>query len=108
MSQSAALRALDADIAAAFLDAGMADTATYTPPGGGIALPCTVMIDVAVQYYGEGHGQVVGTRDLVTLFLADVPNPLRGGTVVADGKVYKLDDEDARDQSMSRWVVIDG
>lgn len=105
--QSATLRALDAAILEGMVGIGFADTATYAAPGGGAAVPCTVMVDEAVQVFGDA-GEVVGTRTLVTLFQAEVANPLRGGTVVADGSTYKLDEEDARDQSMTRWVVVHG
>lgn len=105
MSQTQTLRELDAMLVAAFARAGYADAATYTPPGGGVVLPCTVLVDTEAQFYGDGPGEVAGYRTLVSIFLAHVPLPARGGTVVADGKSYRLDALDLRDESRERWVV---
>ena len=45
---------------------------------------------------------------VVTLFLAEVGNPARSGTLLIDGETYRLDQLELLDESMSRWVVIDG
>ena len=110
MNQTAFLQELDAGIVGAFADAGMADAATYTPPGGGTAVACSVLVDRNVQFFGDDGAEIVGTRDLVSLFLSEVAAPARGGTVTltATSEVLKLDQPDARDESMSRWVVIHG
>lgn len=108
MSQTDFLRELDSDIVAGLKGVGMADAAIYTPPGGGAGVPCNVLVDRAVAFYGEDGISVAGFRNLVTLFLDDVAQPARGATVEVDGELFKLDQVDARDESMSRWVVIDG
>lgn len=107
MSQTTTLRALDAAIAGAMLGAGLADDALYTPPGGGAGIPCTVLVDRALQVYGD-QGEVVGHRIAITLFLATVPSPARGGTVAIGAEVFRLDEPEARDESMSQWVVVRG
>lgn len=108
MSQIDALRALDASLINAFAGAGLADAATYTPPAGGKAVDCTVLVDDEAQFFGEGSSEVAGHRTLIGLLLAEVPNPERGGIVVADGQTYVLNVLETRDQSLQRWVVTRG
>ncbi len=107
MSQLETLRAMDADIVGALRDAGMADIATYTPPGGGAAVAgVDALVDRAVAFYGTDGATVAGYRNVVTLFKDQVADPQRGGTVTIDSEVFTLDDLDAHDESMSRWVVL--
>lgn len=109
MSQTAALRALDAEIVSAFADIGFADAASYLAPAAGPALPCTVLVDRAAQFFDEQRG-VAGTRVLVTLLLAEVPAPERKGVVMLTdtGESFRLDQLESRDESQQRWVVVDG
>jgi hypothetical protein len=107
VSQIDAMRDLDAAIVGALAHAGFADAAAYTPPGGGTAVPCTVLVDRAAQFFGPA-GEVVGTRIAVTLFLADVANPQQGGTVTVGDEAFELDELDEQDESKSRWVVVRG
>ena len=93
---------------ASFVAAGLGDAATYVPPGGGAGMPCSVLVDRAAQFFGE-MGEVAGHRITVTLFLSEVSAPARGGVVtLEDGEAFKLHQLDVRDESMSRWVVVDG
>lgn len=109
MSQLETLRAMDADIVGALRDAGMADIAAYTPPGGGAAVAgVDALVDRAVAFFGTDGVTVAGYRNVVTLFKDQVADPQRGGTVAIDSEVFTLDELDAHDESMSRWVVIDG
>ena len=105
MSQTAALRALDATIMTAMRGAGMADEAVYTAPVG-LPVACHVYVDRVAQFFGGDSAEVAGYRTTVTLFRAQVPRPIRGATVLADGQAYTLDALDEQDQSMSRWVVL--
>jgi len=107
MGQVDTLRDLDASIVGAFVGAGLADAATYTPAGGGTALPCQVLVDRAAQFFGE-VGEVAGRRIVVSLFLAEVPSPSRGGVVTVGTEQFRLSELDLLDDSMSRWVVVDG
>lgn len=104
MSQTSALRALDASLAAALRGAGLADAATYTASGG-LPLACTVLVDDEAQFFGDGRSEVAGHRTLIGLLLAEVPAPERGAVVVADGQTYILGELETRDQSLERWVV---
>lgn len=107
MSQASALRALDAEILASLGTAGFADAATYTPPGFGTPVPCTVLVDRAAQFFGEA-GEVAGTRIAISLFLAEVANPQQDATITIGSEVFRLDELDVRDESMARWVVVNG
>ena len=105
MSQIAALQALDAEIIGAFVDAGLADAAVYTPPGGGAGIACEVMVDRGQVVYGADGDEVAGLRTLVTFQLAQL-TPERGGVVVVDGSTLTLDSEDDNDKAMARWVAV--
>lgn len=105
MSQTLALRALDADIMAGMQGAGFADAALYsTLVGPPVAVE--VYVDRAAQFFGPDGMEVAGFRTTVTLFRAQVPRPVRGSTVVVDGETLTLDQIDLQDESMSRWVVL--
>jgi hypothetical protein len=105
MSQRAALQALDADLMAAFKDAGLADAGTYTPPGGGAAVAVDVMVDRGVEIFGDEGNGIPAPAVTVTLLLAQV-SPAKGGTVIADGDTFILCDELQRDESRVRWTVL--
>lgn len=108
MSQRETIRDLDASLIAAFKDAGLADDAVYTPPGGGAPIACEVLVDEGIAEFGEDLATVVGRRTLVSLMLRQVPNPVREATVLVDGVTYVLDTPESRDQSIDRWVVSRG
>jgi hypothetical protein len=105
MSQAATLRAFDAAAAAAFGEAGMADAGTYTPPGGGTPVDCTVLVDREQQDFADGIEPVSGQRVAVTLFLAEVEDPEQDGLVVVGSESWVLYREIARDESRAQWVV---
>lgn len=98
MGQQSTVRALDAEIMACMLAAGLADQATY----GGTS--CRVYVDRAAQFFG-GDGEVVGTRMTVGFLLAEV-TPARGGTVVIDSVSYTLTEKVSQDESLATWVVV--
>lgn len=106
MTQRAFLQELDAQIMGAFVDAGMADSGTYTPPGGGAGGACDVLIDRDVKLYGDDQAQVATSHLVVTLFLATVAAPERGGTITVGSETFKLDAKLDEDESQSRWVVL--
>lgn len=109
MSQRALLEAMDQAAFAAFHHAGMADAATYTPPGGGTAVACTVLVDREAQDFGEGDAPVSGQRVAVALQLAEVSSPAKGGLVVIGTGIsaerWVLYREIKRDESRAYWVV---
>lgn len=107
MSQRQFLQDMDAEIAMAMLDCGMADQAAWTSVAGGSAVPCLVMLDHAEQFFSD-VGPVAGRRVVLTLFLAEITAPARGDRVVVDGQTWLLDDFVEGDESKSSWVVTRG
>lgn len=107
MSQRRAMQALDTDIATALLDAGMADAAQYHAPGA-VPVPCTVLVDREAQFY-EDSTDIVGRRVVITLYLSEIPAPVRHARVLlADGEAFRLDARIAGDESLQKWVVTHG
>lgn len=108
MSQQATLRALDADIHAGLVAAGLADTGTYTPPSppGGAAFTVRLLRDdIQVDTFGENRA-VASTRTEVMLYKADFTTPAaRGGSLVVDGATLILDALVEEDQSITRWIT---
>jgi len=108
MSQRVFLRDFDATAFEAFLGAGLADEALYTPPGANAAVACQVLVDRDVRDYGN-DAAAVGTSYTVVTFRRSQVDPQRGARVVVDptgaANAFTLDAEVKRDESMSRWVV---
>lgn len=107
MSQQSTLRDIDATIMSAMKTAGFADTATYTAPSGGAALPCNVYVDRNAQFFGE-QGDVVGSRITITLLLTEIPTQLRRASIVVGSETFKLDEIVELDESKIVWVVVNG
>lgn len=105
MSQLSTLRDLDAIFAQQMLEAGAADSAQYTGPGGGAATACTVFVDRAAQFLGD-NGEILGNKILITIFLGEVAAPARRGTVAVGTETFALERCEARDESMERWLVV--
>ena len=105
MSQTAALRALDADIMGAMADAGFADVGTYTAPSGS-PVPCTVYIDRNAGFLEQDGAAIAGNRIVIGILRADVDRPVRGGVITVDAETFELEDMVQRDESMQRWVVL--
>lgn len=98
MTQQSTLRALDADLMAAFSAAGLADAAVYTQVGGS-PLSCTVYVDRGVTYQGF-DGTVRNDAVSITAFLDEIASvPLRGALFVVGGTTYKVDSVTIKDES---------
>jgi hypothetical protein len=107
MSQSAFLRALAADMTAQFLDAGMADSATYQAPDSATLVPCTVLFDSPEMTQIGNDGPNTGMLNEITLLYAEVPDPRRGGRVIIDGIAWRLDQLQHENEAVqTRWAVI--
>lgn len=108
MSQESFLRDLDARITGALADAGLADLATYTPPG---ELPapiedCHVTIDYNAEVVGDDAGAVVGTRTVARLLASEIASPARGGTLTIGDRTWRLERPLSREPGVSSlWVV---
>jgi hypothetical protein len=98
----------DADMHDAFLDAGLADLATYTAPAGE-PVERRVIVDTGVQVAGE-YGQVIGSQTVIAFLLADGP-VVADATVVVGARTYTTDriaPDDGDDGSLQRWSVRNG
>ena len=107
MSQQTTLRSIDSEIVSTMITAGLGDLASYTPAGGGASIDgISVLKDQVYAEFGDDAGAVGGTRTVITFYLSEVPTPTRGSSIQIGSKVFKLDQLDAQDDSMSRWVVV--
>ena len=98
---------MDAVIHSAMTAAGVAGSGQYQL-GTGADLPCRCYFDESQQEFGEDLAPVAGAKRLLSIFLADVPNPQRLATVTLDGDVWTLKKQVAIDQSLAQWVVTNG
>ena len=107
MSQESTLREFDSLIVSSMISAGLGDIGSYVPFGGGSTRDgISVLVDKVYAEFGNDAGAVGGVKTVLTLYLAEVPVPLRRSTVQIGAKLYTLDQLDAQDESMSRWVVV--
>lgn len=107
MNQKAFMQAFDAVAFGAFRAAGVADAAHYLAPGTDAEVPCTVMLDEAVeQFTAEDVAPIATTIDRITLQLAEVA-PRTGGVVRIDGtgRRLKLVQKIRADESTAVWEV---
>jgi len=107
VSQRDELAALDADIHAAFLDAGLADVGEYWPPGALLdapGMPVRVYVDRDIQTMGEVR-QVRAGRIEVGYVLAPGLVPEQGGLLLVDGERFENANPISDDGSVSLWLV---
>lgn len=108
MSQRAFLAALDSDLHAAFADAGMADTGTYTTPDASVTEACSVFVDRDTQTLGDVQQFKTGRVEVAYVLGSMVETPRKNGQLVVDGDIYVNDSELSNDGSLSRWLVRRG
>ena len=110
MTQLDTLKQMDADLHAAFADAGLCDVGDYTPivdgVAGGVLAGVRVYVERDVQQIGE-FGQIIAPRTQIAYLLADV-TPTKGGRIVVDGQAWINTDNVGDDGSLSRWIVRRG
>lgn len=107
MSQRAALAEMDADLHAAFADAGLADRGLYWPPSPApdtLPVEVDVYVDRDIQTLGDVR-QAVSNRVEVAYVLSPLFKPVQGGVLVVDGDRYENAAAISDDGSISRWVV---
>lgn len=104
MSQRDFLQGFDAMAFGAFFDAGIADAATYTPPGGGAGVACQVLVDRGVRDFGTDEAPVSTFRVLVTFQLSQV-SPKEEGAVEIGAETFTLVQRLREDESISQWGV---
>ncbi|RRU09653.1 hypothetical protein EGJ03_09450 [Stenotrophomonas maltophilia] len=100
------MQAFDAVAFGAFRAAGVADAAHYLAPGADAEVPCTVMLDEAVEQFTADVAPIATTIDRITLQLAEVA-PRTGGVVRIDGtgRRLKLVQKIRADESTAVWEV---
>jgi hypothetical protein len=87
------------------VDAGMADIGTYTAPTiGAVPVSCRVVINRGQAPFG-GFGTVMGDKTSLRILLQEIPAPLRGAVVAADGGSFTLVKELTNDGALSTWEV---
>jgi len=96
------LAAFDAMAAPLFAVAGLADSATYTPPGGDPA-PCTVYVERMVSTAPDNFSGAL--RDQVTIMLAEVAAPESGGVVTIGAETLTLFELASSDESRQTWWI---
>lgn len=106
MTQSTALRALDAELMAAFTAAGLADAAIYTQNGGS-PVACTVYVDRGVALSGF-DSQVRTDAVTITAHRDEIGEalPKRGAIFVVDSVDYKVDQVINADESRVVCLVV--
>jgi hypothetical protein len=106
MSQTAALRTLDARLMRAFSARGFADTVTYTPPVGAPVAGIKVYVDRAAAFLDQDGVAIAGNRIVIGILRADVNAPLRAGTLTIGAETFTLEELLQQDESLTRWVVL--
>lgn len=97
-----------AAIDAAYLAWGKA--ASYLPPGGGSAVPCTVLLDVRDSSARPEDGSPPAGQSWIEVRAKEVAAPLAGGTftITIGGKVYEISSRplptDADGYAWKMWV----
>lgn len=106
MSSRDFMRQFDAQVIGAFAGSGLADSATYTAPGGA-PVPVDVLVDRSIQQWGDEVMPVAAFDVAISLQLAQV-SPRAGGLVHVDGEVWKLEAKLSDDGSLQKWGVVRG
>lgn len=105
MTQLDTIKQMDADLHAAFADAGLADSGHYTAPGANFDSPVSIYIDRAAQVMGE-FGQIIGRRIEIGIVHGAIAPAAKGRIFVPDEPAhYELGEKITDDGSLSRWVV---
>lgn len=109
MSQIDFVRSTVSDFFDALIGSDLADAGSYTPPGGGVAVPVRVLVKRDTASFG-GFGQVQGQKFQLRMVDADVIGA-RGGIVTITSTTFgteqfklveNIDDTDA----LATWSVI--
>lgn len=108
MSQRDMLQEFDAGMALSFLDAGLADSATYTEPGGDPVPDITVLVDRQSEMFGDDEMPVAGSRTIIAIQLSDIPDPKVNAQLAIGSENFVLVKRVFLDESMSAWTVRHG
>ena len=81
----------------------MADIAEYTPPAGGLTIPCSVYVSRDIETVGDLRRFKQGNVE-VDYVIGSV-KPEAKGRLLVDGELYANASEISNDGSVSRWQV---
>lgn len=106
MSQRSTLRAIDAEMFAAFRAEGAADSAVHRTRDG-VETAITVLYDDApLETYTDGIVTAAGQRRELTILAGEVAAVVGDTvTITETGEAFTLQSEIDQDDSASRWVV---
>ena len=78
--------------------------ATYTPPGGGSAVACKVILDARDRELEFGRGSAVMQGQTLQVRRSELPAPAKGGTFMVDSATLTvLDDPRSDDPDRHIW-----
>lgn len=93
----------DVDVREDLIDAGLAESGTYTAPAGA-PVACTVIVDYDIAKLGD-IGAVNDRIAIVTLFKDQIERPVPRAVVVVGSMSYTLDSRSSEDDSRSVWIA---
>lgn len=109
MSQIDFVRSTVSDFFDALISSDLADAATYTPPGGGAASPCRVLIRRGLSPFGD-FGRVPGQHVQIRIVDADVVTDRNGivatTSVTLGAEQFKLVERMDDNDALSTWSAI--
>lgn len=73
------------------MHAALGRAATYTPPGGGSPVSCTVMVTAGGENAPGNLPVIASGRTVIAFLAAEVPNPKRDGTILVGATTYIVD-----------------
>lgn len=101
-----------ADLAGMFGEDEFAEPASYTPPGGGASLPCSVIVDRGQgrEDYRAGRSEIVTSERKLWAQLAEIAVLARDGTFamldasgVPTGEAFKVAGDPKLDHLAALW-----
>jgi hypothetical protein len=71
--------------------------ASYTPPGGGSAIACTVILDARDRELEFGRGSAVMQGQTLQVRRSELPAPAKGGTFAVGAAMLTVQDDPRSD-----------
>lgn len=98
------LSTFDDDALDAFMNAGIADTASYVPTPGALAVTCRVMVDRDVEAFGF-DSRTVNSMVVISALVAEVGSPRRGAVFTIGAERFVVDAVLDADEGVVRMQV---
>lgn len=94
------------DLAAFFNADEFGQAASYTPPGGGGATACTVLIDAADREVDMAQGRGLLEARVLDVRAAEIAAPAKGGTFTVGAQTLTvIEHPQARDPDRLIWTM---